>query len=170
MIPSELRRGILVGVWLGCVGLSACTPTLNWRDVQLGRLSALLPCKPDRASRPVQLAEMTLQIEMAGCEAADAMVAISHLRLDADQNVEAALNSWRANALRNMRARIPAELPLRPGVSVFLRSEGTNAEGKSIHAHLAWLVDHQDIFHVAVYAKHANPELIETLFTQVKLQ
>ena len=57
------------------VGLSACTPTFNWREVRFDQagVTALLPCKPDRAVRVVQLAGQQVSTNMAGCEAGGAM-------------------------------------------------------------------------------------------------
>ena len=56
-------------------GLSACTPTFNWREVRFDQagVTALLPCKPDRAARLVQLAGQQVSTHMAGCEAGGAM-------------------------------------------------------------------------------------------------
>jgi hypothetical protein len=51
--------------------VAGCTPAFNWRDVAFDGLpvSALLPCKPDRATRAVPLAGAPRQMVMAGCEA-----------------------------------------------------------------------------------------------------
>jgi hypothetical protein len=56
-------------------GLSACTPAFNWREVRFDQagVTALLPCKPDRAVRVVQLAGQPVSTNMAGCEAGGAM-------------------------------------------------------------------------------------------------
>lgn len=59
--------------------LSACTPAFNWREVgfEVGGVTALLPCKPDRGSRTVQLAGQTVQMSMAGCESGGAMFTVA---------------------------------------------------------------------------------------------
>jgi hypothetical protein len=56
--------------------VAGCTPAFNWRDVAFDGLpvSALLPCKPDRATRAVPLAGAPRQMVMAGCEAGGATV------------------------------------------------------------------------------------------------
>lgn len=67
----------------------ACTPTFNWRDVSFEQApaGALLPCKPDRGSRPVELAGQKITMHMAGCEAGGAMFAVALLELpDAKQS------------------------------------------------------------------------------------
>lgn len=62
---------------------AACTPTFNWREVSLEQAgaTALLPCKPDRAERAVQLAGQTLQMRMAGCEAGGAMFTLAWVHM-----------------------------------------------------------------------------------------
>jgi hypothetical protein len=84
-----------------CALLIACTPTFNWRDVSFEQApaTALLPCKPDRASRPVELAGQKLMMHMAGCEAGGAMFAVALLELpDAKQStaVQGALQDGKA--------------------------------------------------------------------------
>ena len=61
--------------------LAACTPTLNWREVSVGPVHAMLPCKPDHGSRTVQLMDHDWQMYMTGCEAGGALYAISYLQL-----------------------------------------------------------------------------------------
>jgi hypothetical protein len=76
---------------IGCLGivLAACTPTFNWRDVSFEQApaTALLPCKPDRGSRPLELAGQKIMMHMAGCEAGGAMFAVALVELpDAKQS------------------------------------------------------------------------------------
>lgn len=72
------------------LALLACTPTFNWRDVSFEQApaTALLPCKPDRGSRPVELAGQKVTMHMAGCEAGGAMFAVALVELpDAAQSL-----------------------------------------------------------------------------------
>lgn len=61
------------------LALTACTPAFNWREVGFDQagVTALLPCKPDRGTRSVQLAGQAVQMSMAGCESGGAMFAVS---------------------------------------------------------------------------------------------
>ena len=49
---SGLCRAVLVSIWV-----ASCTPTLNWREVRFDGddFPALMPCKPEEASREVTL-------------------------------------------------------------------------------------------------------------------
>jgi hypothetical protein len=66
-----------------CIVLWACSPTFNWREVDFEQApaQALLPCKPDRGSRTVELAGHKLMMHMAGCEAGGAMFAVALVEL-----------------------------------------------------------------------------------------
>ncbi len=68
----------LLMVGLGILG-SACTPAFNWRDVAFEGLpvAALLPCKPDRATRSVPLAGAPRQMVMVGCVAGGATFTVA---------------------------------------------------------------------------------------------
>lgn len=158
--------------------LSACSPALNWREVPLNRLTAFLPCKPDRAQRTVPLGSQAVEMDMAGCEAAGGLFAVSHLRLGAPSHAAEVLAAWRTGTLRSMRSTGGTELPWRPvagaGAQAFppvlLEATGQRADGSTVQAHLAWLVDGVDIFHIAVYAPRLTADMTETLFSELKLQ
>lgn len=77
---SSAGPGVLAAALLA----SACSPVFNWREVPIVQeapagLVALLPCKPDRATRSLPLGGETLTLEMAGCEAGGATFAVTHI-------------------------------------------------------------------------------------------
>lgn len=160
------------------LALSACSPALNWREVHLNRLTALLPCKPDLAQRVVRLAGQALTMDMAGCEAAGGLFAISHLRVDAISQVPEVLAAWRVGTLGNMQSTVATALPWRAVVGaaalapppVLLEATGQRADGSPLQAQLAWVVDGADVFHIAAYATRLTPDMTETLFSEPKLQ
>ena len=71
------------------VVLTACTPAFNWRDVSFDQagVTALLPCKPDRGTRAVQLGGQAVQMSMAGCEAGGAMFTVSLVQAPTEQAI-----------------------------------------------------------------------------------
>jgi len=161
------------GAWL-VAGLLGCSPSLNWREVQVDRMSVLLPCKPDRAQRSVQLANGNVPIEMAGCEAGGALFAASHIQAETADQVDILLKAWQTASFANMRATLPVELPAQNAVArhrtVHWTASGTRATGEPVQARMAWWVSGSDIYHVAVYAEKLSEEQTETLFGQVKIQ
>lgn len=79
--PIYIAFSVLCLLW-------GCTPAFNWRDVAFDGLpvSALLPCKPDRAMRTVPLAGAPRQMVMAGCEAGGATFTVAVVKVqDASQ-------------------------------------------------------------------------------------
>jgi hypothetical protein len=74
------------------IGISACTPTFNWREVSFEGLpvTALLPCKPDRGTRQVPLLGAPRAMTMAGCESGGAMFTVAVVNLEDSTRVAAA--------------------------------------------------------------------------------
>jgi hypothetical protein len=155
---------------------AACSPALNWREVHLDRMIALLPCKPDHAQRVVQLGTQGYPMEMVGCEAAGGLFAISHVTLARPDQVSSVLAAWRAGTLEKMQATAVMELPIadapaagtRP--SILLQATGRRVDGSTVQSRLAWLVAGVDIFQIAVYAPQLGPDMTDPLFSELRLQ
>jgi hypothetical protein len=86
-------------VVIGAV-LAGCTPAFNWREVGFDQagLTALLPCKPDRGSRTVQLGGQAAQMSMAGCESGGAMFTVSLVEAPSEQAVKAMAQDLQAGS------------------------------------------------------------------------
>ncbi len=172
------RWPLLCGALAWCVvGLVACSPALNWRAVQLHGLSAMLPCKPDRAQRTVQLGAAEVGLEMAGCEAGGALYAISHTRVESALRADAARAAWRQQTLATMRAAAVQEAPLRMlsaddlmRTAQRITAQGQRPDGSAVNAQLLWLTSGADLYHVAVYADPLTDEMTEMLFSGLRLQ
>lgn len=158
--------------------VAACSPALNWREVPLEGLTARLPCKPDRAQRTVQLGGANLLLEMAGCEAAGGLFAISRVPLAEGTPSAALLAAWRAEALRNMQATAVQERDFQPVAATGLRgahavmvsAQGQRPDGSAVQAQLLWLSSSTGIFHVAVYATRLNSDMTDLLFSDLQLR
>ena len=172
MTARRVARGLLASAAAGL--LLACSPALNWREVRLDRLTAMLPCKPDHAQRTVHLGTRDVALDMVGCETADALFAISHMRVDNAGQATTVLQDWRAASLQSMQATTVAEMPLANTQArkpdVMLNASGAGARGAPLQARLAWWVVGADLFHMAVYAEHLTPDMTETFFTEPHLQ
>jgi hypothetical protein len=88
----------LVVIALSLLSLAACTPAFNWRDVSFDQagVTALLPCKPDRGTRPVQLAGQSVQMSMMGCEAGGAMFTVALVQLPQAAQANQVAAEWKA--------------------------------------------------------------------------
>lgn len=180
-------RAVIVSL---AAGAAACSPALNWREVRLERLVAMLPCKPDQAQRDVQLGALQLRVRMSGCEAAGALYAISHARLADPDQAAVVLTDWRKATLANMQAsdvQTQAIQLAKPGAATppgqpdatgtsneqglhMLLTQGKQADGTAVQARLLWLTSGADVYHVAVYGARLGDEMLETLFSELRLQ
>jgi hypothetical protein len=159
-----------------CLGASllACTPTLNWREVTLERMTTLLPCKPDTAQRQLTINGQVVAMKMAGCEAGGALYAISHTRstVDAAAGLQGA---WAEATLANLQARAQAGQTLTGvkgdvGKTVRMEASGRRPDGAEVQARLAWIISGGDVFHLAVYADQLPPDANDTFFSDIKIQ
>jgi hypothetical protein len=166
---KRLLTGLLV-----VVGTWACTPALNWRDVTVDRMTVLLPCKPDRAQRVVSLGQRDTAIEMAGCEAAGVLYAVSHTEVRDVQTRNTTLQQWQTVALDKLQSVAPRAEPINPpkGADTVLRwaAAGKGVNGEAIEAQLAWFTSGTAIYHLAVYAKKLTSEQLDTLFSDIRIQ
>ena len=155
--------------------LSACTPTLNWREVRLDALVAMLPCKPDRGTRSVQLAGHDLSMNMAGCEAGGALFAVSHVRVSDAAAINPTAAAWRVSALANMHANAvqdKVELPSFHGAvpRTVVRAQGARPDANPVQAQLVWFTVGPDIYHAAVYANHLSADMTDPFFSDLRVR
>lgn len=173
----HVRR--LAAALLVVTTMAACSPALNWRDVPLQGLVALLPCKPDHAERQMQLGPSDVTLRMSGCEASGALYAISHVRVADPAQLQATHMAWRQATLAAMQATadpVTAPQPATPTggqVQSALNPEkldGKRPDGSAVQAQLVWLNKGQDLYHVAVYGATLRPEMTELLFSELSLR
>ena len=91
--------------------LLACTPALDWREVRFegaleasdaSPLTALLPCKPDRATREQTVGGERVSLSMMGCPAAGATFTLSRMVLKTPAKAPQVLAAWQAATLANL--------------------------------------------------------------------
>lgn len=149
---------------------AACTPTLNWREVPIGPVHAMLPCKPDHGTRTVRLMEQDWEMHMTGCEAGGALYAISYLQLADTAMASAMTQVWRQSALLRMHAAPPADaaLALSSGANApTVQARGRQTDGSAVQAQLHWFLVGTQLFHAAVYAPRLSPEMTEPFFSDL---
>lgn len=91
--------------------LFACSPTLDWREVRFegaleasdaSPLTALLPCKPDRATREQTVGGERVSLSMMGCPAAGATYTLSRMVLKTPAKAAQVLTAWQAATLASL--------------------------------------------------------------------
>ena len=160
------------------LGLGACSPALNWREVRVKAtdLVAMLPCKPDKGTRAVPLAGKNVEMHMTGCDAAGATFAIANVKLAQLSEVAEVQAQWRAATLDNMVARASQEALRKevPGESSTSRAivlaQGQRKDGTAVTMQGVWFSRGAQVFHAVVYAQQITPDTTETFFAGLKFQ
>jgi len=143
---SCLRTALVALALVGSLGLAACSPALNWRDVSLEgtTLKLQLPCKPDRTRRSVPLGGTPVELQVVGCEAGDAMVAVMTALPAPGSDPQALLQGWQQATLVHAQARVthsqawhrPGMLPLAAALQV--QAEGRRPDGQPVQLQAVW--------------------------------
>ena len=172
--PSRRSPFVLVvpAVLALSLGMGACSPTYNWREVRFddaAPLVALLPCKPDHAQRPVSLdGKSELPLSMMGCETGGATFTLSHVHIEADGDEPGAaiqaLSNWQAANQARLAAKPSSVAPFAPqGAealpgSTMIEVETQNADHTPVRARLASFVVRAgtgragfDLYQAAIY-------------------
>jgi len=152
--------------------LTACSPTYNWREVRLGPLTTLLPCKPDQAKRVVRLGTQELPLEMQGCEAGATLFAVSRVALDDPAQAHTVLADWRAATVATIRSTDTTEVPVlakglsAQGASVQAQASGRRPDGQSVQARWLWFTRGTYIYHLAVYGQSIDAQEAATFLAE----
>lgn len=173
-------RSTLKALLVLTASLAGCNPTLNWRDLGFegSRLQVQLPCKPDRTSRQVQMGAALLDLQVAGCEAGDAMLAVMTAALPAGTDANALLQGWQQATLAHARAQVDRRvpwnaaglLPLPDAQQISARAQ--QPDGRPVQLQAVWGAFHENgqlrLLHAVVYSPKGAAEPAQTLFESVR--
>lgn len=162
--------------------LAACSPTLNWRELPLppSAATALLPCKPDHATRSVPLGGVPTELTVAGCEAGGAVFALMTATVPAGRTPDAVLAGWQQATLANLQAQgTPQRSPFVPPHGLPLPhaqrlvAQGRHSDGRPVAAEAVWTAHAAagggtELLHAVVYAPSARPEVASTFFAGIR--
>ncbi len=182
-MPSVATALLAVGA--AVAALSGCSPAFNWREQRLPPtpLRALLPCKPDEATRTVPLGDAPVAMRMVGCEAGGATFAIAYVAAE-PARIGALLGRWQDATLANFgqapgpdapagRAFVP-EGALALPQSVRIAAAGRSADGGPVAVQAAWFAGGDAgatyVFQALVYAPEPVTEAVDTFFSSLRLR
>lgn len=186
-----MRKPGLVAIGLlacGIMLLTACSPALNWRTVQLqdAPLQILLPCKPQTQTRAVELGLGTVQMSMVGCEADGRLFAVTHFLLTDPTRAGEAMAYWQKAVLAQLPAQgAPEAAPLKADMqwipkqalslpqSGHLAFAGIGPQGQHVMGDGLWFAQMEGssarLYHAVIYG-NKDPKVVEMFFPGVKLQ
>jgi hypothetical protein len=165
-------------VLLGLLGLAACAPALDWREVRLGDsgLSALFPCKPLSQTRRVRLGPDPVRLELHACTADTATWAVAFAELDDPARVGGALVALRDAAALNFSASStqPRALQVEGATpnpaSQRVQLQGRLPDGRALSAGLAVFAKGTRVFQATVVSHQRDPdaEAIDGFFANLR--
>ena len=169
------------GFCLGSLLVMGCSPALNWREARFATapLRVLLPCKPDKATRDVDMGGQTLALEMQGCAASGMTFAVSHVVVPDVARAAPLLEGWRRAVLSHLGATEVHEMPWSPPgawvmpQAVRLQGKTARAGGEAMVLGAAWFarIDGAGVhlFHAIVLTPQPESEATETFFAGMAL-
>ncbi len=167
--------------WLGLAVLVACTPTLNWRETHFGDrgLQVLMPCKPDTATRTVQLPSKNQAIDvtlrMQGCEAGDLQFTLTQMTVPEGVAMNDALSAWRAASfvpLKVQSSDVPVQHWRIEGASEAPSPQRAQVRTATHRAQWVWFAQTNQLYQAAVYGDAKSSKLdeaAEVYFSGIKL-
>lgn len=157
--------------------LQACSPALNWREVRFegsGPLRMLLPCKPDRAERPLTMAGHAVALQMIGCDADGATFAVSQVHAADGAAARILLDGWKAAVLAHVRAEAvqtrawDAPGNWAGGRGQRVHATAHDATGQPLVLEAVWFgvprAEGVDLFHAVMFSPRSRTETADTFF------
>jgi hypothetical protein len=155
------------------LGLAACSPTLNWREVRADptALKAMLPCKPDKGARKVPMGGREVELKVIGCDTGGATFAILYGDVVDPLRSGQVLAQWETATLANMRSAKARDEPFLPRgamalpQSVRVSAAGQRADGSAVESQAAYFARGSQVFQAVIYADRIAPEASEPFFS-----
>lgn len=156
--------------------LAACSPTFNWRELRPEGtpLQALMPCKPETATRALPLdGGAPTDLHMFSCSTGGLTFALAWVDLGDAARVPAALNGWRRASLSAVRVDPSrADEPAAqwsaavPGAvrTQGLAMQGTDHQGRPVQMRALHFVRGAQVYQAAIYGPGLDDVSVTTTF------
>ena len=166
-------------VLLAAATLQACSPPLDWREVQPegSGVVMMFPCRPDRHDRMVRVAEQTLPMRLHSCRAAGSTFALAVADVADPVRVTPMLAALRTQAIANVGGvAVPWPLPRIAGTtpngeSAMLRIDGRLPDGRRVVEQAAFFVKGLRLYQATVSGEAEPPghEWAENFFAAIRV-
>ncbi len=171
VIPRRAARFRRLAALLLPALLPACSPTLDWRQVQPPgwSLAAALPCRPDVVERQVPLAGPPVALTMWSCNADGHLFALASADLGDPARVGPALQSLVAAARANLSAHVESDQPASvPGMTPHpaarqLQLAGRRPDGEAVRANLRVFAYGTRVYQATVLGPQAGDAQVRPL-------
>lgn len=144
--------------------LAACSPTLNWRDVDIGPQTRMqFPCRPERAERSLVLAGAPTQAAMWVCDAGGLSWSATVLDVGDPMRLTTVLRESRLSLATRLQGSEESVQPIRiAGMTPNDETRrvviaGPSGAGQSARAEAVFAVRGLQVFQFVVMAQHGAP-------------
>lgn len=136
-------------------------------------LVAMLPCKPDRATRQLPLLgpqQRAVDVNMAGCEAAGSTWAVAYAKLPDASLAAGAMDHWRRATLAQVRGSAGAQHRItiktvagQPPVDAVLTIvRGLSPTGEAVAVQAVYFVRDERVYQAVVLGTRTDDQALET--------
>lgn len=165
-------RSLAAMALLGAGMVAACSPTFNWREVRVEStsLTAMMPCKPDKAAREVPMAGRQVHLTALSCEAGGATFAVLFADIHEPARLGEVLAQWKVATLANLRSTTAQETPFLPHgalavpQSLQVVASGRRPDGSKVESHAAYFAHGSHVFQAVIYTGQLKPEQTASFF------
>jgi hypothetical protein len=166
-----------IGVLATALAGFACSPTLDWRELQLEGtgIAVTFPCKPDRHARAIVLTGHAVRMEMLVCSAGGSTYALAFADLPDPAAVAPALAELRALAVTNIAAApAPAASLQVPGMTpnpqaARLALSGLLPDGSAVQEQATFFAKGMRVYQASVIGSRPVGEAADTFLAALKL-
>ena len=158
------------------VGVAACAPALDWRDVRApgSAASLLFPCKPAAQSREVALAGPAVSMSLQACTTQALTFGLASADVVDPARVGPALRALRTAAAANVGAvteaaaawPVPGATPNESSGRVQL--SGRAPEGKPLQMQLLLFAHGTRVFQASVLGESVADETVQTFYSSIR--
>ena len=156
--------------------IAACSPALDWREVRPEGtgLALLLPCRPQRQVREVELGAQRVRLALQSCSAGEQTWALGAADVEDPARVGPALRALHGAALVNVGASADTSLAFDvPGAtpndaSRRVAFEGHLPDGRPVREQVAVFTRGTQVFQATVVGTRLSDEGVETFFGSLR--
>ncbi|MBP6851616.1 MAG: hypothetical protein KA164_08445 [Rhodoferax sp.] len=160
------------------LALTACSPAFNWREtvIEATQLSAMFPCKPEKAARQVALGGGTVELTMHHCDTEGVTAAVGHAPVSDPALAGPALAQWRVATLAAMRVKGSTQsawVMERSSVlpqALVVEAAGTSSDGGPLVLKAAWFARGSEVYAALLYGPALSPEVAEVFFSGLRFR
>ena len=169
-------RGFVYTLALSATALNACSPTFNWRELRLegAPLVALMPCKPETATRSVPMLGQPTELHMHSCETGGLTFAVAWAKLGDATKAGDALAQWQQASLASVRVAPDdaIEVPLtvaRSDEARGAKAQGSDHQGKALNTQAVYFAQGDWVYQAAVYGAKLPDQATTAFFDGLTL-